>query len=428
MPANVAATGTTYSSSMPGDRSGEQRRRVAQLRVRGARDHRPDRRRATRTGARCASVVARPSHKPPPLALHRGRERAVVDQLACDALDAADALQRVVGEQHAAARGAGRRAAVVVDPRERIEHPKEEHERGDQQPLPRPRRSAARPSARRDRAARRARRRDEPRERVGRRAPRRRRRTTSTPAARRSRAPQRRPRASAHTLPVQPAGARPRLRSRPRALVPCAADRSRARSRRYRPSLRSSTTVTRTGRVVVARAATRAFARSRRPRCARERPRARRRGVHRPPRHGLAVAIAGADEGRPRSHPKTDRERRPARSTPPPPIHAARTSQHARASSRTAFGSHVRPALGPPRLLWTPRSRAPPTRCSQLQHPAGTGGRSCSRTSRSPPRWCCCTTCGARSSAFRARRPNAISAASSASTAAGSSPTATAAS
>ena len=100
-------------------------------------------------------------------AFDRRRERAVVDQLASDPLDAADRVERAVGEQHAAAgRGRGR-AAVVVDPRERVQHAEEKDEGGDQQPLPAGDtqcsaticETSARSSATRGR--------DEPRERIG---------------------------------------------------------------------------------------------------------------------------------------------------------------------------------------------------------------------------------------------------------------------
>ena len=71
-----------------------------------------------------------------PTALDRAGERAVVDELAPDRGEAADALVRFAAQQHASARrrrGPGRR---IVDPGKRIELLEEEYEGGNQKLFP----------------------------------------------------------------------------------------------------------------------------------------------------------------------------------------------------------------------------------------------------------------------------------------------------
>ena len=71
----------------------------------------------------------------PPRLFDGAGEGAIVDQLAPDAGDAADAVQRFAADEDAAAGGSRGAAAGIADPGRRIEQEEEEDEGGDQRLL-----------------------------------------------------------------------------------------------------------------------------------------------------------------------------------------------------------------------------------------------------------------------------------------------------
>ena len=134
------------ASVVPSSSSG----RIAQLHVGGARHHPPDVGEA-RIGPHraCQRRVAEPDAA---AALHRRRQRHVVDQFAPHRLDPADPRQRAAAQQDRAAGRGCRGAQRIVHPGERIEQLEEEHESRDQGALRQAVRSAAPPFRRPGRA------------------------------------------------------------------------------------------------------------------------------------------------------------------------------------------------------------------------------------------------------------------------------------
>ena len=125
--------GSEISERQTGNRPGQQQRRIAQLRIGGARHHAGDvgdgrvgAHRAHAFGQRQEDRAAR---------FEQLRQRAVVDQGVADRSQAAGPLQRLAPHQHAAAGRGGGRAARIVHPGERVEHPEEEDEGRDQHAL-----------------------------------------------------------------------------------------------------------------------------------------------------------------------------------------------------------------------------------------------------------------------------------------------------
>src|SRR6202035_2879846 len=106
---------------------------MTQLGVSGARDHPPNI--AEPLIAAQASRLAGEAEPDLAARLDPGGKRAIVDQRAAHAGDAADAVERAAADQHAATGRAGDAPTRIVDPGEGIEHGEEEDEGGNERAL-----------------------------------------------------------------------------------------------------------------------------------------------------------------------------------------------------------------------------------------------------------------------------------------------------
>src|SRR5215467_11798030 len=100
---------------------------MVKLRERGARDHIADLRRRG-IGAQAAAGAGEAHPDSSPGTFDRAGESAVVDDLAADCGEAADAFQSGTAQEQAATRRAGSLLASAENPARRIEHQEEVEE------------------------------------------------------------------------------------------------------------------------------------------------------------------------------------------------------------------------------------------------------------------------------------------------------------